>query len=215
MDSGIPADIQAARDLFLQQLAMFQHPTPLYNVACCEALLGNSKTALEFLQKAVTAGYSNATHMEADADLRSLREFPEFKALVASLKPSEPSSSSSTSSVQIPITTTAPTPSATNSTSNSAAIPNHVPTDPTPPPAPSPVFVPTPSVSAPTPAPASPTAVTADLENEKMKHLESMGFVDRQKNVEVLARTNGNINVAVAMLLQQNQPPSNWFNGWQ
>jgi len=159
---------------------MFQHPTPLYNVACCEALLGNSKTALEFLQKAVTAGYSNATHMEADADLRSLREFPEFKALVASLKPSEPSSSSSTSSVQIPITTTAPTPSATNSTSNSAAIPNHVPTDPTPPPAPSPVFVPTPSVSAPTPAPASPT-VTADLENEKMKHLESMGFVDRQK----------------------------------
>jgi len=42
-----------------------------------------------------------------------------------------------------------------------------------------------------------------------MKVLASMGFLDTKKNAEVLARTNGNINFAISMLLQNNTNNNN------
>jgi tetratricopeptide (TPR) repeat protein len=215
MESGKPADIQAARELFVQQLGMVQHPTPLYNIACCDALLGNPKSALEFLKKAVAAGYADAAHIESDSDLNSLRELPEFKEIVASLKSS---SSSSSTGVEIPVTTAAPAPAPT-AFSAPQPTPIYVPvvsSAPAPVPAPSPA--PVPSVPAPIPV----SAPAPEPENENMKLLESMGFHDRKRNAEVLARTNGNINVAISMLLNFNRPSpaagngngNNWFQQW-
>jgi len=51
MQTGAKEDIQTARELFRTQLSMFEHCIPMYNIACCEALLGNTKESFEFLQK--------------------------------------------------------------------------------------------------------------------------------------------------------------------
>jgi len=201
MESGSPSNIQAARDLFLQQVSVFPHNTPLYNIACCDALLGNSKSALEFLQKAIDAGYSDVAHMESDTDLRSLRELQEFKAIVSALKSSNGSSSSS--AVQIPVSCSIPvTPIPIISTATPA------PTVAIPAPSvviPVPTVAPAPDLRVPTVAPAPDLRAPAnnDPEDANMKFLESMGFVDQKKNKEALRRANGNVSVAVSELLQQ------------
>lgn len=90
MESKNPDDLKQARELLQKQIQLSPHPwgqrIPLYNTACCEALLGNSEEALTFLRAAVTAGYRNTRHIEGDKDLDSLRELDAFKELIASIK---------------------------------------------------------------------------------------------------------------------------------
>jgi tetratricopeptide (TPR) repeat protein/predicted Ser/Thr protein kinase len=57
-----------------------------YNTACCHALLGETDNALEWLEKAVKLGYSDADHIDKDSDLDSLRNEPRFRAIVEQLK---------------------------------------------------------------------------------------------------------------------------------
>jgi len=161
MQTGAKEDIQTARELFRTQLSMFEHCIPMYNIACCEALLGNSKESLEFLQKAVVAGYRDADHLEKDEDLKSLRPLDEFKALVLSLKQNV------TTAVSVPVATTELTPSA----------PVEII-------APAP-FVPVeiPSVQAPAQV-SGPSASPADA---NLALLFNMGFSDQHKNAEALA----------------------------
>ena len=52
-----------------------------YNLACSLALLGRADEAFEALGQAVDQGYRDLKHLDADADLASLREDPRFAAL--------------------------------------------------------------------------------------------------------------------------------------
>jgi len=62
------------------------NPTVHYNLACSLALLGSPEEALAALENAVQRGYEDLTHLLRDEDLRSLRELPRFRRLVAALE---------------------------------------------------------------------------------------------------------------------------------
>jgi len=62
-------------------------PVYWYNLACVQARLGGRRQALDALERAVAAGYSDRAAMAADLDLASLREEERFKVLVGSPVP--------------------------------------------------------------------------------------------------------------------------------
>ena len=53
-----------------------------YNLACSLALAGRCDEAIVCLGAAFDLGYDDVAHMEVDPDLASIRERPEFRALV-------------------------------------------------------------------------------------------------------------------------------------
>jgi tetratricopeptide (TPR) repeat protein len=57
----------------------------LINAACTYALLGSTKEALATLKKAVANGYRHADTIARDPDFMSLRNEPEFQAILAEL----------------------------------------------------------------------------------------------------------------------------------
>ncbi len=63
-----------------------------YDLACCEALNGKKKEALQSLRKAVDAGYWNADHAQGDADLVSVREDATFAGLLEKMRKHAPHS---------------------------------------------------------------------------------------------------------------------------
>jgi DNA repair exonuclease SbcCD ATPase subunit len=93
--------LEKARELLKEQATVspFHRVTPLYNLACVEALLGDKlEKALEYLQEAVAAGWTDVEHIKNDADLIALQGLDAFKALLASL---EADSSDDDSGVEI------------------------------------------------------------------------------------------------------------------
>lgn len=61
-------------------------PTIYYNVACLYARKHNMEKAIDFLKKAIDAGYDNLEMIENDEDLKYIRETPEFEKIVTSLR---------------------------------------------------------------------------------------------------------------------------------
>lgn len=61
--------------------------TAHYNLACSLALSKRKADALRSLAEAIQRGYSDYDWMAQDPDLESLKNSPEFKALLAKLKP--------------------------------------------------------------------------------------------------------------------------------
>lgn len=57
--------------------------TTLYNLACLHSLLGRKEKAIEWLQKAVRAGYQDREWMKKDKDLDAIRGEEAYKKLVA------------------------------------------------------------------------------------------------------------------------------------
>jgi adenylate cyclase len=55
----------------------------LYNCACLYAQLGEKRRALDTLKQAIDLGYHNYAWMKHDADLNSIRDEPEFVAVMA------------------------------------------------------------------------------------------------------------------------------------
>ncbi len=55
----------------------------LYNFGCYHALLGNPNNAMDYLTRAVAAGYTKAESYHKDPDLALLRNRPDFKRLLA------------------------------------------------------------------------------------------------------------------------------------
>jgi len=53
-----------------------------YNLACSLARAGCSDEAIDTLSRAILLGYDDLAHMEADPDLESLRNHPDFQALL-------------------------------------------------------------------------------------------------------------------------------------
>ena len=56
--------------------------TPLYNLACCEALSGRSENAIEHLRAAIELRPSLRDNAKEDSDFDSLRDEPAFRELV-------------------------------------------------------------------------------------------------------------------------------------
>jgi len=181
METGAKENITAARDLFRMQLSILEHNIPIYNIACCEALLGNAKEALEQLQKAVAVGYTDADHMEKDEDLKSLRDVAEFKAIVLALrtpqaKPATTSSGAVTISTEVPVVA---------------------------------LDIPVSVQPAVIPVPSSPAEIAPEDPNVEL--LVGMGFTDRSKNVEALASARGDIATAVQILLNEHRGHRGFF----
>ena len=55
-----------------------------YNLACSLAVAGRPDEAIDSLSRAILLGYDDLAHMEADPDLASLRNHPDFRALLGS-----------------------------------------------------------------------------------------------------------------------------------
>ena len=61
-------------------------PSDLYNVACGYSLLRQRDKALDWLERAVAAGYGNKRQLETDADLANVRDTDRFRALLRKVK---------------------------------------------------------------------------------------------------------------------------------
>jgi hypothetical protein len=59
-------------------------PEAPYNMACCQALLGQTNDAFQSLAQAIERGWRSVDHMKADADLTSLRGDSRWAAALAS-----------------------------------------------------------------------------------------------------------------------------------
>lgn len=53
-----------------------------YNLACSLARAGRPDEAIDSLSRAILLGYDDLAHIDVDPDLDSLRDFPEFRALL-------------------------------------------------------------------------------------------------------------------------------------
>lgn len=60
-----------------------ENPTNVYNLACTYALQGKKTLALDWLEKAADAGFTDFIHISRDSDLDALRDLPRYKQLVA------------------------------------------------------------------------------------------------------------------------------------
>ena len=87
-------DTARERSLSEQAHACMEHANLLgpddadmqYGLACTLARLGQTDEAVARLQQAVKLGYADADHVEQDHDLRTLRDLPRFKAIIASMR---------------------------------------------------------------------------------------------------------------------------------
>jgi hypothetical protein len=89
METKTREGLEKARELLKEQATTspFHRVTPLYNLACVEALLGdNLEKSIEYLQEAVAAGWSDVDHIKSDTDLDRLRSLDAYNALIASLE---------------------------------------------------------------------------------------------------------------------------------
>ena len=61
-------------------------PTDLYNVACGFALIGQKEKALDYLGRAVAAGFDDRRLLETDTDLASIRDTDGFRKILGKVK---------------------------------------------------------------------------------------------------------------------------------
>jgi serine/threonine protein kinase/tetratricopeptide (TPR) repeat protein len=60
-------------------------PYNLYGIACLHGKTGDVESALDYLTRAITAGFSHVEWLERDSDFESLRDNPLFEKIVAEL----------------------------------------------------------------------------------------------------------------------------------
>jgi hypothetical protein len=80
LDEALPHHVRAASAI-IPEIRI----DGLYNAACASALTGNTEQALEYLAKAIDAGFKDTPQVARDSDLNSLREDERFKKLVAGI----------------------------------------------------------------------------------------------------------------------------------
>lgn len=57
-----------------------------YNLSCTYALLNDKKQAIDYLDKAIKAGYTNVSHINEDSDLDNIRHDAKFITLIQPLR---------------------------------------------------------------------------------------------------------------------------------
>jgi len=190
-----------AKAMLEEQLKLSPHhqASPLYNLACVEALLGHADAALKLLQDAVSAGWNDWKHTEKDEDFASLRALEGFKAIIAALKADDQDD--------------APAPPAfkpAEEKKDSPVQPAAVPLVALQPAAPAAPLAPLQPIYPTLTAPAQPpkavdggkSSSIADFD-EKLRTLESMGFADRRKNITLLVKHKGDLVAAIQALLDE------------
>jgi len=194
-------DYAKARNLF-RSLCILDpsDPTPHYNLACTESLLGNVLPALTTLKTAVELGFSNLQHMRQDPDLENIRHSDEFSRLCLEMDYNQ------IPELNAPVSSSNPTPSPITIPS-----PTLVPT-PTPIPESVPILAPV-SVPAPTPAPVLvpvPVPVPAQVPElsaaqvkwaTELSVLRDVGFINDEIIIPLLEINNGSVERTVLELL--------------
>jgi len=231
METKTREGLEKARELLKEQagLSPFHRVTPLYNLACVEALLGDKlEKALEYLQEAVSAGWTDVDHIKKDTDLDRLRGLDAYQALIASLEAD--SSDEETVHIEVNIPNREERRAAKQQAreekraakrdekrqvkEEAKAVPL-TPIYPAAPasapvtssaPAPAPAVPTTPAPVAAPAAPAAPAPVLSgsssiDEFQTKLKTLEDMGFGDRRRNITALVLARGDLVAAVQNLL--------------
>jgi len=82
------SDVAGAQKIFQQQFQMcppWHKSVCLYNLACCDSLLGNTDSALSFLARSIDAGYHDVSHIQSDPDLINIRHTPAYQLLLAGI----------------------------------------------------------------------------------------------------------------------------------
>jgi tetratricopeptide (TPR) repeat protein len=74
-------DYDHAIDAFTRSHAIAENSDALYNLACAQALKGESAKALASLERAILSGPVSPEHLAKDADLASLHGHPRFDGL--------------------------------------------------------------------------------------------------------------------------------------
>lgn len=75
--------IEAANVMSQKAFEVSKAPIFAFNAACCLCRLGDVEPGLEWLKKAVAAGYTSPVPLDDDPDLAPLRELPGFAELKA------------------------------------------------------------------------------------------------------------------------------------
>lgn len=79
IDNGLKMDLKAVKLMPL-------NPTSHYNLACSQALKGQTLKAIESLKKSIALGYDDLEWMLQDDDLISLHGHIKFEALINELE---------------------------------------------------------------------------------------------------------------------------------
>jgi len=219
LETPTAENLAKAKSLFEEQLATspFHQATPLYNLACVESLQGNSGDALSRLQEAVNNGWKDAAHTEADKDFDNIRQLDGFKALIAAMKADQGNTEGNTDvkeekkrekrekRQEAKRQPEAPKPEVKPEAAPLTPIyPQLKVAAPAPATPQQTVIQPAPVEPAQPAVPSLPTQSSSIAEfDEKLKTLESMGFVDRRKNISVLVRTRGDLVAAIQQLLEE------------
>lgn len=226
---------QEAKEAFEKQVEMIKCPwkksTPLYNIACCEALLGNADSALAYLAQAISHGFRNVQHIEQDEDLKALHGLDAFDVMVSELKTAQHANqcnrpwrgkfwrcggamdATNTNEAKPSCDTTVPTSTANEPVVAHVFAAEAVPVEATPVPTPVATTEATPAPTQPAVREPAPVEVTkpepkrsepAKVENYEgeCNALVAMGFTNVKKNMRTLMKTKGNLSEAVRILLQ-------------
>lgn len=78
--------IHQAEDGFSKGILIEAKSNYQYDLACCYALSGQKKQALEALEQSVANGYNNYNHLISDSDLQSLHKDKKFQKLAQTVK---------------------------------------------------------------------------------------------------------------------------------
>lgn len=74
-------DFEHSIEAYTRSVEIGGNPTVMYNLACSYSRDGQKEKAIEWLEKSVEAGFSQAETLTADADLESLRSDKRFAAI--------------------------------------------------------------------------------------------------------------------------------------
>jgi len=206
-----------ARDILREQanVSVYHRVTPIYNLACVEALLGEDRErAVDYLREAVAAGWTDVDHIKEDADLESLRNLDSYKAVVAALSEKEEADEKPDVPVEEPKQTPSPKVEKDEEAKNSPVVEKKK-EEPTQPPVVEKKAEPMPPLARKSPevekkaevkpeekVPSSPQippspspALTNSIDEfaKKLKTLEEMGFSDRRRNIAALVGARGDL----------------------
>ncbi len=70
-----------AAKMFQREFAVDSSSSALYNTACAYSIAGDRDRALDFLERAVYAGYNDGDHMRKDDDLRAIQHARKFEEI--------------------------------------------------------------------------------------------------------------------------------------
>ena len=61
-----------------------------YDASCLHSIMGHKKEAIDYLRKAIDAGFNDFNNIRHDWDLDNIRELPEFRELISQYDKAQP-----------------------------------------------------------------------------------------------------------------------------